>query len=239
MTRSLLVMLHACGFGRKLSTLLCHPVVTLLMTFAAGMAAPVYLPQNRPWFCDPSNCNAYHSLCYAAKRISTSTICRFSWRGLMIASSSHAQARLLLNPSLWRLSFVAAFFCAFRNQTWVSDIIQQLRIIVDALPDSFCSASLWPTLLHEIRRLLALWLQITATGSVLWDTAAAACLDILECLWTTAPDAWSFQAWAFHSILSPIAGLSSDISVCAVPRIHSILVIHSIHSILVARHRLS
>jgi hypothetical protein len=43
-------------------------------------------------------------------------------------------------------------------------------------------------------------------------------------LWTTAPDAWSFQAWAFQSILSPIAGLSSDIAVREIPRIQSILV---------------
>lgn len=71
-------------------------------------------------------------------------------------------------------------------------------------------ASLWPTLLHEIRRLLALWLQVPAVSSSVWDSAVTACFDVLECLWTTAPDSWSFQAWAFRSMLSPIAALSSD-----------------------------
>lgn len=56
---------------------------------------------------------------------------------------------------------------------------------------------------------------MTATGSVLWDNAASACLDVLECLWITAPDSWSFQAWAFHSMLSPIAAASSDTGVGA------------------------
>ena len=77
----------------------------------------------------------------------------------------------------------------------------------------FVSVSLWPTLLHEIRRLLALWQEVSAAGSLQWDTAATACLDILECLWTTAPDSWSFQAWSFHSMLTPIAELPSDLGV--------------------------
>jgi hypothetical protein len=61
--------------------------------------------------------------------------------------------------------------------------------------------------------MLALWLQVSAGGSSIWDSTASACFDVLECLWTKAPDSWSFQAWAFRSILSPIAGLSSDMGV--------------------------
>ena len=78
--------------------------------------------------------------------------------------------------------------------------------------------SLWPTLLHELRRLLLLWQEVTAAGSLQWDSAAASCLDILECLWTTAPDSWSFQAWAFRSVLTPIADMPSDLGVRSVCR---------------------
>jgi hypothetical protein len=82
----------------------------------------------------------------------------------------------------------------------------------------YFSASIWPTLLHEIRGSLGTWQQASAAGSVVWDAAASACLDILECLWTTAPDSWSYQAWAFRAILSPIACQASDLGV-GLPRV--------------------
>ena len=76
-------------------------------------------------------------------------------------------------------------------------------------------------MLHEIRRLLALWQQVSAAGSTQLDTAVSACLDILECLWTTVPDSWSYQAWAFRSMLSPIACQASDIGVRLPPQLYA------------------
>ena len=100
----------------------------------------------------------------------------------------------------------------------------------------FVAVSLWPTLLHELRRLLLLWQEVSAAGSLQWDSAAAACLDILECLWTTAPDSWSFQAWAFRAVLSPIAEMPSDLGVrevCALELCFSFIVLQArAHAIL-------